>query len=503
MSIIDGTASNDTLNGTDGGDIIDGGAGNDSIHGGAGNDIISSGPGNDDIWGGQGNDFITGNSAGGVWAWYDEDPAAVNVNLVSGGAIDGWGTRDTLSQVYGAVGSDFNDTLSGLGGTNSLVFYGGNGDDKITGGWGNDLLSGGSGNDVIDGGDGVAGLSNSAYGSVFRLYQATLGRDPDVGGFQEWAKAVRGGMSLQTAAGSFVGSAEFQASYGSLSNTQFVTLLYSNVLGRSPDAAGLSAWVTSLDAGNSRANVVTGFSESTEFKNNTSLDVDAYLTSKYSAEHQGEVYRMYRATLGRDPDSTGFLNWMNALDGQAQSIKTVAAGFVGSTEFQNTYGALNNSQFTTLLYNNVLGRAPDAAGLAAWVNALDHGVSRADVVVGFSDSVEFRNNTSAAQTTYIASSFGSWKDTLAGGSGGNTLIGGRGADEFLFQSGSPGNDQVYGLETVDQLRFSGFNYGSVADVMNHMTQNGQNVVFSDGAQNITFHHTTVAQVGQTSILLGA
>jgi len=503
VAIIDGTPGNDTLVGTSDSDIIHGGAGNDLIDGGAGNDSIFSDEGNDDIWGGQGNDFITGNNTGAVIVHYNDGPAGVSVDLRSGTATDGWGNRDTLSQIYAVVGSDFNDTLTAWGATSSVYLNGGSGDDKITGGWGNDALVGGSGNDTIDGGDGITGASNSWYGSAYRLYQATLGREPDIGGFQEWVTALKSGMTVGAAAATFVNSTEFQANYGALNNTQFVTLLYKNVLGRTPDSNGLSAWVQSLDAGNSRANVVVGFSESTEFKNNSATDVDAYMTARFSNEHQGEVFRLYKATLNREPDGTGFVNWVNALDAGAQTIKSVAQGFVGSVEFQNTYGALNNNQFATLLYKNVLGREPDQAGLAAWVNALDHGMSRADAVVGFSDSTEFRANTMSGQANFMASSFGSWSDELLGGQGGNTLIGGRGADVFTFDSLRPGNDQVFGLENVDQLKFVGFGYSGSADILGHMTQSGQDVVFADGAQNITFHHATLAQLSQVNFLLTA
>ena len=40
----------------------------------------------------------------------------------------------------------------------------------------------------------------------------------------------------------------------------------------------------------------------------------------------------------------------------------------------------------TLLYQNVLGRAPDAAGLNFWTGAMRAGQSRADVLLGFSES---------------------------------------------------------------------------------------------------------------------
>ncbi|KIQ37533.1 hypothetical protein RT97_00125 [Variovorax paradoxus] len=490
--------------GTPGSDVIHGGAGNDLIDGGAGNDVIYSDAGDDDIWGGQGNDIITGNNTGAVIVHYNDGPAGVSVDLRSGTATDGWGNRDTLSQIYAVVGSDFNDTLTALGATSSVYLNGGNGDDKITGGWGNDALVGGAGNDVIDGGDGIFGTANTAYGAVYRLYQATLGREPDVGGIESWAGALKTGTALKTVAAGFVGSAEFQSVYGALNNSQFVTLLYQNVLGRAPDAGGLASWVQALNAGTSRADVVVGFSDSSEFRSTTSTDVDAFMTSKFSAEHQGAVYRLYKATLGREPDGGGLVSWTNTLDNASQTIQAVAQGFVGSAEFQSTYGTLNNSQFVSLLYRNVLGRDADAGGLAAWVNALNNGTSRASVVVGFSDSPEFRSTTAPGQATYMASTFGSWSDDLRGGSGSNTLLGGRGADTFIFDFANPGNDQVYGLENVDTLRFTGgFGYNSAADVLSHMTQNGQNVVFTDGNQSITFHHATLAQLSQANIQLTA
>ncbi|MGJ7606745.1 DUF4214 domain-containing protein [Variovorax sp. LT1R20] len=507
MAIINGTPGNDTLVGTPASDTIHGGAGNDLIDGGAGNDFIYSDSGDDDIWGGQGNDTIVGNDSnqpGLVIVHYNDGPAGVTVDLRAGTATDGWGNRDTLSQIYAAVGSDFNDALTALGATSSVYLNGGAGDDKITGGWGNDGLVGGAGNDVIDGGDGIFGAANTPYGAVYRLYQATLGREPDVGGVEAWAGALKGGTALNSVASGFVGSAEFQSVYGALNNSQFVTLLYRNVLGRTPDSGGLAAWVQALNSGTSRADVVVGFSESSEFKSTTSTDVDAFMTSKFSGEHQGAIYRLYKATLGREPDGGGMVSWTNAMDTATQTIQSVAQGFVGSAEFRNTYGTLNNSQFVSLLYRNVLGRDPDQGGLAAWVNALNNGASRASVVVGFSDSAEFRASTAAGQATYMANTFGSWSDVLSGGAGNNTLIGGRGADLFVFSAGTEAsNNQVYGLEGVDQLRFSGFGYGGTADVLSHMTQNGQNVVFTDGNQSITFHHATLAQLSQANIQLTA
>ena len=85
---------------------------------------------------------------------------------------------------------------------------------------------------------------------VVRLYFATFLRVPDYAGLTFNAGLVRSGtVTLAQLADFFTASPEFAATYGALDNTQFVTLLYSNVLGRAPDPAGLAGWVALLDAG--------------------------------------------------------------------------------------------------------------------------------------------------------------------------------------------------------------------------------------------------------------
>jgi hypothetical protein len=107
---------------------------------------------------------------------------------------------------------------------------------------------------------------NGNAGQVYRLYQAAFDRKPDTGGLGVWINQMDNGKSLEWVSAQFQTSQEFQLKYGSsVSTDQFVTLLYQNVLHRSPDSGGLSAWKGALDAGaQSRAQVLAGFSESTE-----------------------------------------------------------------------------------------------------------------------------------------------------------------------------------------------------------------------------------------------
>jgi hypothetical protein len=103
----------------------------------------------------------------------------------------------------------------------------------------------------------------------------------------------------------------------------------------------------------------------------------------------GQAYRLYQAAFDRQPDKTGLGYWIKALDGGV-TLEQVAAGFAGSKEFADLYGANpSDTQFTDLLYQNVLHRAPDAGGYAYWLAALgEQHLARTGMLVFFSESAE-------------------------------------------------------------------------------------------------------------------
>ena len=181
---INGSAKDDILTGTSGGDSIFGYAGNDTLKALARDDYLDGGTGADKMYGGDGNDtYIVDNQAdrviefanGGIDTIETRLKSVVlsaNVenltftnsghhsgtgngldNVLTGGAgndsLDGRGGDDTL---YGGagndslVGSDGNDTLFGESGQDKLL--GGAGNDVLDGGLSSDVLLGASGNDV-------------------------------------------------------------------------------------------------------------------------------------------------------------------------------------------------------------------------------------------------------------------------------------------------------------------------------------------------------------------
>lgn len=252
---------------------------------------------------------------------------------------------------------------------------------------------------------------NGTAAQVYRLYRAAFNRAADPSGLGFWVGQIEVmRRSLQDVAAGFVASAEFATAYGALDDTQFVTLLYSNVLHREPDAGGLAFHVGNLANGVPRTYVLLEFSESAENKAQTASVIAAgvtftpwpngrvYLTdgNYFETDPSGtaaKVYRLYRAALGRAADVGGLGFHVGTIEHAGLSLLQVAQNFMGSPEFAQNYGTLDNTAFVTQLYANVLNRAPDPGGLAFHVGNLGNGVSRAQVLLDFSESPENKANT--------------------------------------------------------------------------------------------------------------
>lgn len=125
------------------------------------------------------------------------------------------------------------------------------------------------------------------------------------------------------------------------------------------------------------------------------------------------IYRLYQATFDRAPDYGGLSHWVRELRSQNLSEQQIASAFIRSEEFQITYGEANDAEYITLLYQNVLDRNSDSAGFQNWMNNLENGMSRANVLLGFSNSQEFINGTATDARAYgRAGVESSWSDDV-------------------------------------------------------------------------------------------
>ena len=94
-----------------------------------------------------------------------------------------------------------------------------------------------------------------------------------------------------------------------------------------------------------------------------------------------QVQALYVGYLGRAADQAGLDFWTNAIANGTSTIESVALGFTLSQEYTSKYEGLSNEELAAAIYENVLGRAADADGLAFWVGELEKGVQTPETLL--------------------------------------------------------------------------------------------------------------------------
>ena len=104
------------------------------------------------------------------------------------------------------------------------------------------------------------------HAEVLRLYWAYFDRTPDPLGALYWIDQFEQCRTLHEIAVNFTNSPEFSSTYGQLSDSEFVDLVYRNTLDREGDAAGRTYWLDLIQARDiSRTELIVYFSQSREF----------------------------------------------------------------------------------------------------------------------------------------------------------------------------------------------------------------------------------------------
>ncbi len=228
--------------------------------------------------------------------------------------------------------------------------------------------------------------------AIARLYYGAFGRVADGAGLVQQTAGYQTALSgLVTVGDRLIGSAEFAARYGTLSDADFIRTVFQNVYGRPPTDASLSAGLRSLQPGRfgfTRGGLLSVYTQSDEARGR--LSANANIT--YSGTAEAQVARLYDTAFGRDADPGGFALYTKALI-NGTTLQQAAQSFLGSAEFANRYGAASSDQVQVdALYQNALHRVPDTAGEALYVRVLASGqFNRADLLVAFSNSQEHIN----------------------------------------------------------------------------------------------------------------
>jgi len=112
-----------------------------------------------------------------------------------------------------------------------------------------------------------------------------------------------------------------------------------------------------------------------------------FAEARADTSERGSVTRLYESLLERSPDAGSLDYWVRTLAGDT-TLADVAQAILGSSELAGKVPQ-SNAAYVTWLYDQVLGRAADAGGLAWWTATLaSDGISRADLALALVDSDE-------------------------------------------------------------------------------------------------------------------
>ncbi|WP_104196540.1 DUF4214 domain-containing protein [Cryobacterium sp. M15] len=185
----------------------------------------------------------------------------------------------------------------------------------------------------------ISGLNNKdALSLVHSVYNDVLGRSPDAAGLETWRGYLIGrGWPVTQVANSILYSDEYLV-------TQ-IKLAYTNVLHREFDQAGLNDWLNRIKIGTANVDEVQmTFMKSLEYYENA------------GSTPSGFTNVMYQDMLGRSAGPQELSYWADqaAQFGTARSVN----GIWNSTE--------SAARRIALVYNQFLKRGTDDAGIRSW-----------------------------------------------------------------------------------------------------------------------------------------
>lgn len=524
MTIVQGTAGNDTLLGSAASEIFYGAAGNDTINGGAGGDILVGGAGTDKLTGGTGadtfrftaqsdsyrnattsfDDIITdfdvtqdkidlaglgftglGNGRGGTLQVsysassdrtyikdYDADASGNRFELILSG---------NLISTLTANNFIFNRVITGTSGNDSLL--GSESADTLLGLAGNDSLNGGAGNDKLDGGAGMDTLTGGAGADTF-VFSNRL---------DSYRNYNTGGANLGDLITDFDITADkidlsamgFTGLGDGKNNTVYVVL----------NSAGTKTYIKSLtaDANGNRFEVAldgnylntlssANFVFATSSPTNQAPVLATPLLDQSATENTPLSY-VVPATSFTDPDNDSLSYTATLADGSA---------LPAWLSFNATNLTFTGTPTSTASGNyNVLVKATDPAGASVSDSfALVVADAPANTITGTNNAETLNGTTGADLILGLGGNdtikAGTGADIVDGGAGRDSLYGGDGADTFRYTNaldsyrdydtgGITATDTIYDFTAgVDKIDVSGLGFVGLGDGSNgtlYMTLN--------------------------------
>ena len=157
----------------------------------------------------------------------------------------------------------------------------------------------------------------------------------------------------------------------STSEGVYIDRTFRKLAGRTASSAEIARWHSAISSGQRR------------------LLTNELVATDYFAGQM--LTSLYQSALDRDTDAVGRSYWVGEM---ADGLKFESVGILvyGSEEYFLQRGG-TDAAFVSALYQDILGRAADAAGRSYWESRLTDGIARRDdVVAGFYASLESRRD---------------------------------------------------------------------------------------------------------------
>lgn len=223
------------------------------------------------------------------------------------------------------------------------------------------------------------------------VYGEILGRDPNSTEVTNWTNALNGGAAGSAMVANFISSTELASK--NYSDTQYVQLLYRTLMGRDANSSDISYWTGVLASGKSRLGVYASIVNTTESQNywrRFNVVIRGFTYSDTIDEHLAElrpvVVDIYQGLIGRVPTGNEIRNGISALLNSDQSITAIVAGLVKNSEFVSRSASYSN--LVNYISQTLLGRELTPEENETYVSQIASGYSYEYVLAAIINSDE-------------------------------------------------------------------------------------------------------------------
>ena len=119
---------------------------------------------------------------------------------------------------------------------------------------------------------------------------------------------------------------------------------------------------------------------------NHSLD---QLVNQYGTTSKGFIKMLYDNCMLRRPDESGLNSWDEQLTSSALGANFVVENFIFSDEIGAKVAAMTNDEYISFLYSSLFARIPDNTGYNDWLNYMNSGFSKEEILKAFLNSEEW------------------------------------------------------------------------------------------------------------------